>query len=298
MPLTSQREIDLANSSALSLNTTNIHQATNAVSNLHTAVGSLTDPVNTIQSSLPLLQDSVDNFIPQIIPQINLVIESRLQAQTDEIRQVIQESEVAALRRHKAINELLSQLTTPNDGRVSVIAKLASRPSAIAELGSYMSTCSCLTRKSNTSKTFHLGSFRFRDNIVANKPHMEGCPLYVANLKSSQSRTLGFTGIIKSMNTAIQLTFCTKTGAGGLAINPSLMYFGVVDVSTAPAFRVLHLLPAERSVYNPQARDHRVCLKAVLRKLQEIYGSGRGRPTDIDEHGNSVLHMLSDVVSR
>ncbi|CAG7564403.1 unnamed protein product [Fusarium equiseti] len=289
-----QLEIDLANSSALSLNTTNVQQATNAVSNLQTAVGSLTVPVDTIQSSLPLLQDSVDNFIPQIVPQINLIIESRLQAQMENIRQALQEVEVAAIWRHNATNELLSQLTTPNDGRVSVVAKLASKPSAIAELGSYISTCSCLVRKSSTSKHFRFGSFLFRDNIVTSKPHMEGCPLYVANLKSSRRRTLSFTGIIKSLNSAIQLTFCSKTGAGGFAINPSLMYFGVVDIHTAPAFQVLILL-GKRSFFALQKRDQELCFKVVLRKLQEVFSSGRARPTDIDQHGQSLLHIMSQM---
>lgn len=296
MLLTSHREIDLANSSALSLNTTKVQQATNAVSNLHTAVRGLTVPVNTIQSSLPLLQDSVDNFIPQIIPQINLVIESRLQAQTENIRQALQEAEVAAIRRHNATNKLLSQLTTPNDDRVSVVARLASRPSAIAELGSYISTCSCLARKSSTSQTYHFGSFLFTDNIVTKKSHIEGCPLYVANLKSSRRRNLSFTGIIKSLNSAIQLTFYTKTGAGGFAINPSLIYFGVVDMHTAPAFQILNLL-GNCPVYELQNTDQEPCLKALLRKLQEAFGSGRARPTDVDQHGQSLLHILSHKVS-
>jgi hypothetical protein len=297
MPLTSHREIDIANSSALSLNTTNIQQATNAVSNLHTAVGGLTVPVNTIQLSLPLLQDSVDNFIPRIIPQINLVIGSRLQAQTEYIRHALQEAEAAAIRRHNATNELLSQLTTPNDGHVSVVDRLASKPSAMAELGSYISTCSCLARKSSISKTFHFGSFLFRDNIVTSKPHMEGCPLYVANLKSSRRRTLSFTGIMKSLNSAIQLTFCTKTGAGGFAINPSLMYFGVVDIHTAPAFQVLNLLE-KCPAHVLQKGDHELCLKVVLRKLQEVFSTGRARPTDIDQNGQSLLHIMSQAVSR
>ncbi|KAI1050890.1 hypothetical protein LB507_009385 [Fusarium sp. FIESC RH6] len=291
------QEIDLANSSALSLNTTNIQQATNAVSNLHTAVGGLTVPVNTIQSSLPLLQDSVDNLIPQIIPQINLVIESRLQAQTENIRQALQEAEVAAIRRHNATNELLSQLTTPSDGRVSVVAKLASKPSAIAELDSYISTCSCVARKSSTAQTYHLGSFLFADNTVTIKSHKEGCPLYVAKLKSSRRRNLSFTGIIKSLNCAIQLTFRTKTGAGGFAINPSLMYFGVVDRYTAPAFQVLNQLRQGR-VHEPQRTDLNICLKAVLRKLQEVFGSGRARPTDVDQYGKSLLHVLSLKMNR
>ncbi|KAH7179844.1 uncharacterized protein B0J16DRAFT_309116 [Fusarium flagelliforme] len=165
-------------------------------------------------SYLPLLQDSVDNLIPQIIPQINLVIETRLQAQTENIRQALQEAEVAAIRRHCATTELLSQLTTPSDGRVS------------------------------------------------------------------------------SLNSAIQFSFCTNTGAGGFAISPSLMYFGVVDRYAAPAFQVLSL-PQHCSVYRSRKMDQEVYLKAMLHKLQEVFGSGRAKPTDIDQDGETLLHMIS-----
>ncbi|RBR27088.1 uncharacterized protein FIESC28_00160 [Fusarium coffeatum] len=292
-----QLEIDLANSSALSHNVTKVQQATDVVSDVQTAVGNLTVPINTIRSRLPLLQDSVDGLIPQIIPQINLVIESQLQVHMENIRQSLKDTGLTATRRHNATNEILSQLTTLNSGRVDVVAKLASKPSAIAELGSYISTCSCLVRKSSTAQTYHLGSFLFTDNIVTKESHIEGCPFYVADFKSSRRRTLSIAGIIKSLNCAIQLTFCTKTGAGGFAINPSLMHFGVVDKHTAPAFQVLDLL-SQCPVYKPQEAEHCLCLEAVLRKLQEVFASGRARPTDIDQDGESLLHMLSYATNR
>lgn len=246
-----------------------------------------------MQSRLPLIQDSID----RIIPQINLVIESRLQAHIEDIRESLQETELAAIRRHNATNKLLSQLATSSDGRVSVVAKLASKPSAIAELGSYISTCTCLARKSNTSKNLHFGSLHLKHNVVPNKAHGKECPLYVANLEPLRKRTITFTGIIKTMNIAIQLSFCAKTGAGGLAINPSLMYFGVVDGFTAPGFQVIRLLHNSLP-YKCSETYYESCLKAVIRKLQELFGSGRARPTDIDQNGDSLLQMISDRVSR
>lgn len=250
-----------------------------------------------MQSRLPLIQDSIDQIIPQITPQINLVIESRLQAQVENIRQSLKETELAAIRRHNATNELLSRLTTPNGGYTSVVAKLASKPSVVAELGSYFSTCSCLVRKSTTSKNLHFGSFYLRDNIVTSKPHEEECPVYVANLKSSRRRTLSLTGIIKSVNSAIIVTFCAKTGAGGLSVSPSLTYFGVVNGNKAPAFRVLNSLLGVASYDTPKAHTL-LYFKPVLRKLQEVFSLGRARPTDVDQHGWSLLHLMALQVSR
>jgi len=281
----------------LSHNTTEVHQATSAVSAVRTAVGDLAIPINTIQSKLPLMQDSIDKFIPQIMPQINLAIESQLQVQMETIRQSLEEKELAAVRRHNTINELLSQLTTPNSGYTSVVAKLASKPSVVAELGSYISTCSCLVRKSTTSKNLHFGSFYLRDNVVTSKSHEEECPIYVANLKPSRRRTLSFTGIIKSVNSAIILSFCAKTGAGGLSVSPSLTYFGVVNGNTAPAFRVLNSLLGVASYDTPKAHTL-LYFKPVLRKLQEVFSSGRARPTDVTQHGGSLLHLMALQVSR
>jgi hypothetical protein len=136
-----------------------------------------------------------------------------------------------------------------------------------------------------------------RDDVVTESPHQENCAFFVANLKSSQKRTLSFTGIAKLLNSAIQLSLCTTTGAGGFSISPSLRYFHIVDEKTAPAFQVLDLVWSYGG-YKLSKTEQEFCLKAVLQKLQEIFRSGRANPTDVNQGGYSMLHSLARAVSR
>ncbi|KAF5232645.1 hypothetical protein FAUST_8677 [Fusarium austroamericanum] len=161
-----QLEIDIANSNALAQHTTDIQQAASVVSRLHTAVTDLNAPISSVHSQIPLLQSSVDNFIPNIIPQINLVIESQLQGQMQEIRQSFQEKESAAIRRHETTNEMLSRLSTPYSNYNDMVQRLASKPSALAELASLTTACSCQGKGSSIAKTSCFGSLRLRDDVV------------------------------------------------------------------------------------------------------------------------------------
>ena len=230
------------------------------------------------------------------MPQIKLVIESRLQAQVEEIRQSLQETELEAVRRHNATNELLSQLATANSCNGSVISKMVYKPSAVAELGSYASTCSCLKIKSYTSRSLYLGPVCVENSIMTDLPHERECPLFVANGKPSRRRTLSCTAIMKLLNSAIRLSFYTNTGAGGFAIGSSVTYFAVVDQETAPAFQVVWLLWECASHKSPRAYRE-FCLRAVLRKLQKTFSSGRASPTEVNIYGESLLHIVAHAVS-
>ncbi|CZS73453.1 unnamed protein product [Fusarium graminearum] len=197
-----QLEIDIANSNALAQHTTDIQQVASVVSKLHTAVTNLNTPINSVHSQMYLLKSSVDKLIPYIIPQINLVLESQLQAQIKEIRQSFQEKESAAIRRHNTTNEMLSRLSTPY---------------------------------------------------------------------SNHTHTVG-------------------------NISPSLTCFEVVDDTKAPAFQVfISLWRCKGFNYSKTYQD--LCLKAVLHKLQDLFRSGRAKPTDVNEDGMSYLHMLARAMN-
>lgn len=279
--------------------TAKAQRTTDAVSSLQTAVNDLTAPINSIHSQLPSLQNSVTAFIPQIIPQLELIIQSQLRAQTEEIRKSLQEVESTAVQRHNTTSTILSQLVTPDDNQATVVRKLASKPSTLAELTSTLFTCFCHARRSNTSKTFRFSSLYLRENVVTDMPHKVGCDFYVANVTPSRTQTVSFTGIVRLLKSAIQLSICTTTGAGGYSISPNLTYFQVVDDSTAPAFQVLSSLrPFQFFTFVPSKKQLDVYFEAMLEKLQELFGSGKAKPTDVSEHGSSLLHELAMNVSK
>ncbi|CAG2012688.1 unnamed protein product [Fusarium graminearum] len=291
-----QLEIDIANSNALAQHTTDIQQVASVVSKLHTAVTNLNTPINSVHSQMYLLKSSVDKLIPYIIPQINLVLESQLQAQIKEIRQSFQEKESAAIRRHNTTNEMLSRLSTPYSNHTHTVGKLVSRPGALAELASSTSACSCQAEGSSIVKQFRFCSLYLRDDVLADVFHQEECPFYVANMSCPKRRILRLTGIIKLLSSAFQLSLCTTTGAGGFSISPSLTCFEVVDDTKAPAFQVfISLWRCKGFNYSKTYQD--LCLKAVLHKLQDLFRSRRAKPTDVNEDGMSYLHMLARAMN-
>ncbi|KAL4728317.1 hypothetical protein ACLX1H_005060 [Fusarium chlamydosporum] len=200
-----QLEINVVNSGNLRQATAKAQRTTDAVSSLQTAVNDLTAPMNSIHSQLPSLQNSVNAFIPQIIPQLELIIQSQLRAQMEEIRKSLQEVESTAVQRHNKPSTILSQLVTPDDNQATVVRKLASKPSTLAELTSTTLTCFCHARRSNTSRTFRFGSLYLRENVVTDMPHQVNCDFYVANVTPSRRRTILFTGIVRLLKSAIQL---------------------------------------------------------------------------------------------
>ncbi|KAF4962052.1 hypothetical protein FSARC_9842 [Fusarium sarcochroum] len=286
-----QLELEVVNSSVLVQNTTRIQQTGDAISSLSTAVIGLNGPISDIQSQVPLLRGSVNAFVPQV----NLAIQTQLQAQMEEIRLSFQEAESAALRRNVEINELLSQLHLQDRKQIPAIYKLASQPSALASLAASTSACYCRAKRLRTRKTLNLGFLHLTDEMMSEIPHFKDCNYYTAYGKYSRTRTVRFTGLTKLINRAIDLTFCTTTGAGGFSISPSFTYFPMVDEERAPVFRVLSLLFQtgwELLDFDDSDSHSNKYFQAALHKLQDIFRSGKAGPTDMTSGGDSILHQF------
>ncbi|PTD09906.1 hypothetical protein HYE67_006727 [Fusarium culmorum] len=292
-----QLEIDVANSGVLARHSINIQHTSTVVSNLETAIADLNAPINSIGSQIPILQSSVDRFIPEIIPHINLAIESQLRAQTEQMRQLFQKTEPADILRHSTTNTNLSRLAMPYGSHNHTVGNSASRRNIFADLTSLVPTCCCQLKKSTIVKSFNFGAVSLRDDMSTDLPHQKGCPFYVDNLAYSNRRITRLTAVVKSLNSAFQLSLCTTAGTGGFSISPSLTYFAVVDEKTAPAFRVFYSL-WDCEEFNSSKKYQELCLEAVLRKLQVLFRSGRAKPTDVNEDGLSLLHMFSRAVSK
>ena len=117
--------------------------------------------------------------------------------------------------------------------------------------------------------------------------HRTDCPLCWGSqevrrfgLKISAPRWL----LRRTIEAAMSIT----RGSGGFSISPMLAFNNIVPSNTGP-FKILDLDPLN---------SHSCCtatLETVLRhdrqQLSRLYREGKASPRDIDEHGNTVLHV-------
>lgn len=276
----------------LDRNTTRIQQANNEVSDISTAIVSLNSPISNIQSQFPLLQNSVD----ALVPQINLMIQAQLRTQMEEIKLSFQVAESAAVsQRNAQTNELLSKLRIDERNHDPAIYKLVSKPSALAAVAGSVSACQCRARRLRVHRSVKLGPLYLKDDVVSNIRHYKSCDFNLDNAECSRTLTITFNGFNRLINRAIEITLRTNRGAGAFGISPSITSFTVVDRMIAPAFQIIDLLGR---VYWCQLDElyQEFFLREAIRKLQEIFRSGRTRPTDVDKDGNTLLHALMKAV--
>jgi hypothetical protein len=277
----------------LDRNTMRIQQTNNEVSNISTAIVSLNSPISNIQSQFPVLQNSVD----ALVPHINLMIQAQFRTQMEEIKLSFQAAESAAVsQRNAQTKDLLSKLRIDEGNHALAIYQLVSKPSALAAVADSISTCQCRERRLRTHRSVKLGPLYVKDDMVSNIRHYKSCNFNLDNPKCSRTLTITFNGFNRLINRAIEITFRTNRGAGAFGISPSITCFAVVDRMRAPAFQVINLLQDVYSLHLD--KEHRgYLLREAVRKLQEIFRSGRTRPTDVDKDGNSLLHALIKAVS-
>ncbi|KAF5603544.1 hypothetical protein FPCIR_1286 [Fusarium pseudocircinatum] len=285
-----QLEMQATTSNAMVLNATAAKNIALEVSELSAAVSHLTHPVSTIQSQLPSIQYSIEDMAFKT----QLMIQTHFKAQINEIRASLQQAESAALQRHVQTAELLSHFRVDGQNPTQAVCRLASRPSALYELTSSASACSCKARRLRTRKTLLMGPLSFKDESVSHFPHFGDCDFYTTASDSSRERTLRFTGLTRLIGRAIELTVRTKVGAGGFSISPSINYFAMVDERNSPAFRVIDLLVESRLGARWAMESYPGLLfESITRKLQVIFRSGKARPTDVNSRGYSLLHHLT-----
>jgi hypothetical protein len=278
----------------MALNAASVQRTELEVSALAATISHLTGPISTIQPQLAFVQSSIDS----VALQIDLMIKSHFKTQMDEIRASFQQVESAALQRHVQTAELLSRLSIDDQNPAQALYRLASRPSALYELASTASTCSCRAKRLRTQRTSRMGSLSFKDEIVSHKSHFRDCDFYVEANDYWRERTLRFTGLTGLIGRAVELTLRTTIGAGGFSISPSINYFAMVDEGNSPAFRVISLLVESRLGARWAMESYPGLLfESITRKLRSIFRSGRARPTDINSKGHSLLHHLTLTVS-
>ena len=83
-------------------------------------------------------------------------------------------------------------------------------------------------------------------------------------------------------------------GSGGFSISPALTFNYVVSSDTEP-FKLLDrpfgFDPVKFFYCGLSTADVRATLDLVRRKLFRLYQEGNASPSDVDENGNTVMHV-------
>lgn len=113
--------------------------------------------------------------------------------------------------------------------------------------------------------------------------HCQDCPLYATSeRRHSIGINLSYCGLILAK--AAQASISITRGAGGFSISPTLT-FGPVVPSSSAVFSVFDFGHWD-SVTDTQQR-----LKAFVKKSRQLFQDGKASPFDVDEDGNSLLHV-------
>ena len=88
-------------------------------------------------------------------------------------------------------------------------------------------------------------------------------------------------------------TVSIKTGAGGMSISPSLSFRMVVP-SSSPAFALFNpetfSKALESELISTKKRQYET-LEHTTQKLLSVFANRQAFPTDLNEYGESLLHV-------
>jgi hypothetical protein len=160
--------------------------------------------------------------------------------------------------------------------------------------------CTCRSRRSLQRRSLAWASL-ILSHETAFVQHLPGCP--AAQLPvSDQTRKLGltYTGLRRLLNSAVQLSFSIRSGAGGWSLSPTFTYYPTVDAKKDPAFRMMAIL--ERSQFATSGKPETLLqwekfVGLVLTRMVELFQTHRASPFAVDAKNRSLLHHLARAVS-
>lgn len=169
---------------------------------------------------------------------------------------------------------------------------------------------SCTCRQYSISHEQHtkISRLRFSSATVDSFRHFPGCWLFQspAGRKTTKRVVKARVSFFRvTIEAAFVFASAWPSGAGGLSISPTLAATVMVDAETAPAFRVFkvldsfysgnHRFAAESGDEDPY-RTAEGLLDHALQKLRTLFQTRRAMPSDVDENGNTLMHIYAGLV--
>ena len=164
--------------------------------------------------------------------------------------------------------------------------------------------CTCRQYSISHEQHTKIGRFRISNGTVDSFKHLPGCGLFQspAGRKTTQrvirARVKFFRVMVEA---AFMIASGRPSGAGGLSISPLLVATIMVNSKTAPAFRVLSVLEAFYMPIHYLTSDEfdRIAqglLDHALQKLRSLFQNRRAMPDDVDENGQTLMHIFARMV--
>lgn len=157
--------------------------------------------------------------------------------------------------------------------------------------------CLCRPSRRITHHQKLWGEFSFSHQMSSTRRHFPDCPLSQIDSETQASKwTLEYFGLRNMCQTAFALSFVNTRGAGGRSISPGFTYYPTVDKETAPAFRLMRAL----GIFVQTRRDwDEADTRTVQRcfdKIFELYSKKKASPKDITSSGESLMHLIVNVI--
>ncbi|KAF4946472.1 hypothetical protein FGADI_11110 [Fusarium gaditjirri] len=262
-------------------------------------VSAIRTPIQGIQSTMSQYEtrfDGIENLLEQL-----LVQGSTINGALQEITPALVTGRL--LRRPAVLQEMCDAVETrPRHSRNrnrSVSDELAKQTKTAATTynGSRF-MCLCRHRRHLQYKSTGWGSLSFSHETITEQ-HLPGCPATKGIFETDRSSRFALTyfGLRSLLNSAIQISFTIRSGAGGWSFGPNFTYYPIVDSESAPAFRMLSLLteaqyqgPLEDAAW--QEKLVPIVVSSVLRLLQTKHAS----PRAVDSYNQSLVYYIAECL--
>ena len=115
--------------------------------------------------------------------------------------------------------------------------------------------------------------------------HRRNCPLFGQDEEAKRAGIwVSYSGPL--VRGAIEAAISITRGSGGLSITPTLAFIPTVPSNSA-AFEALNI-----NIYRVStAAEMQAVLLSGRHELLRLYQEGKASPRDLDEDGNTVLHV-------
>ncbi|KAJ0114451.1 hypothetical protein J7T55_010841 [Diaporthe amygdali] len=237
------------------------------VAGLDVAVGIESTIMTMQQSTLPNIQEQLDNTAPQIMANAAQLTDKILE-KTRLIEDVFPLLKDLACDQKKQL-ELISYQ--------QAVGRLIAKPSQLRKL--------CQMIDDQTS------------NTISNDTTLPGP---VSQSITPPGGKTDHLELFQPLHSSC-LSFSTSFGAGGFSLSPKFTYYPSVDSSTAPVFRIFNMLHWFLNLFPWNADGATETWTATFLEFVDLciadiillYRDGKAAPKAIDDRGRSVMHHLT-----
>ncbi|KAF5677091.1 ankyrin repeat-containing protein [Fusarium circinatum] len=206
-------------------------------------------------------------------------------------------SEVSAISTPiQGIQSTVSQFETRFDGLENLLQQLLVQGSTINR------TLQEITPAMNAA----WGPLRFSHETKIER-HTPGCPATEAikEIDRSSKFALTYVGLRSLLNSAIQLSFSVRSGAGGWSLGPNFTYYPMVDSRTAPAFRMFGLLSHSKFYLSRGRTEYgsienaewwKELLPSVASSILSLFRAKKASPRAVDAFNQSLVHYVASII--